>query len=191
MPHSAPAPTQHIGASLRRWRVLNNVKQAAAAAELGVSQTTVSRWEKGFLHPDGRDRRKLMELLAARPTSAADRALLELVTSSARPVHLVCDLTHRLLAVSPARASEWREDVAGFLRTSLWPFASQGIVAGEAKLADWGWYEPTAPDVTIVTERAVFPELAIAAGEIVWSRIPLSDGRFARLVRDGARAGHA
>lgn len=188
MADSVPLPSARIGRSLYRWRALNRVKQAALAAELRVSQATVSRWEAGALSPGEREMRSIVALLRARPTSAADRALLELVLASSKPVHLVCDLTHRLLAASPPRAAEWRDGVGPLMNRSLWRFASHGIAEGEARLADQGWYEPLAADVVVETERAVFPEVTIDAGEIVWARIPLSDGSFARLVWDGARA---
>jgi transcriptional regulator with XRE-family HTH domain len=191
MANHIPLPAARIGPSLNRWRRLNRVKQAALAADMHVSQATVSRWEAGTLCPGEKEMKTLVGLLSARPTSSADRALLDLVVTSSKPVHLVCDLTHRLLAASPARAAEWRDGAARLMHTSLWRFASRGIVEGEADLADKGWYEPFASDVVVETERAQFPEVTIEAGEIVWARIPLSDGSFARLVWDGARGGHA
>lgn len=42
-----PPKRDCLGPTLRRWRVINRVKQAALAEELGVSQATVSRWESG------------------------------------------------------------------------------------------------------------------------------------------------
>lgn len=191
MRSSLSFPTGHLGPSLRRWRLLNRVKQSALADEIGVSQATVSRWEAGALVPDAREEAHLVRLLAARPTSAADRAVLCLVTTSSLRMHLICDLTHRLLAVSPARAREWRVGAADLMGSSLWRFASDDIKAAEAALAERGWYEAVAPDVTIVTERAEHPELTIRAGSIHYARIPLSDGRFVRLVQDGVRTGRA
>lgn len=181
----------HLGTSLRRWRALGRVKQSALAAEIGVSQTTVSRWEAGTLAPGAREEDRLTQLLAARPTSAADRALLDLVRHAPTPVHLICDLTHRLFAASPARISDWRIGVDELVGTSLWRFASAGIVKGEEALDALGWYAPVAPTVVVDTEYADFDELSIAAGRLRYTRMPLSDGRFARLVEDGARAGSA
>ncbi len=181
-----PLPAR-LGPSLRRWRTLNRVKQAALAADLGVSQAMISRWEAGLARPEGRHASAVMALLTARAGSAADRALLRLVRGSAEPVHLICDLTHRLLAASPARAATWRAPVEDLLGTPLWRFASDGIAEGEAQLAARGWYEPAPEDVEVYTERADFAELTIRAGVIRYARLPLSEGGFARLISDGAR----
>lgn len=186
MTHDTPplAEGQVLGRALRRWRILNRVKQSAAAELLGVSQTTISRWETLVLAPQGREARRLQTLLSARPRAASDIALLDLVRLAPTPMHLICDLTHRLLAASAGRARQWRvspDDLAG---ASLWRFATDGIRRGEGDLAAKGWYEPVAPDVTIATEGIVFPQLTISAGEIGYTRIPLSDGRHARLVRE-------
>ncbi|SON57357.1 putative zinc finger/helix-turn-helix protein, YgiT family [Hartmannibacter diazotrophicus] len=184
-----PLYPKPLGSALRRWRTLNRVKQAALAETLGVSQTTVCRWESGAVMPSPQQVRHLSKLLTARPEAAADKALLDLVAMAHEPVHLVCDLTHRLLAASPARMATWRIPLADLLGVSLWRFASEGIRAGETRLEEAGWYKPVAPALTIMTERAEFPELTIRAGEIRLARIPLSDGSYARLVRDGARIG--
>ncbi len=187
MTHIPPLRAGRIGGSLRRWRVLNKVKQSALAGDIGVSQTTISRWESGALLPEKRHVGCLIDLLTARPSSAADSALLELVSKSAEPVHLVCDVSHRLLAASPSRAEDWRDGVSGFLGKSLWRYASKDIVAAEGRLDEDGWDEQIADDVEFNTDRIEHPELVIRAGRIRWTRIALSDGSFARLVRDGPR----
>ena len=174
----------NIGPPLRRWRVLNRIKQQALAAELGVSQAKVSRWENGRSLPEGRDLQRISTLLGAKPNTAADGALLMLVEQSSVAVHLVCDITHRLLAVSPARALDWHVPVSELMNRPLWRFASGGIQRAEMKLADNGWYEPSGPDIVFETERADFPELTIPESRVRISRLPLSDGRFVRLVRN-------
>ncbi len=173
-----------LGPSLRRWRVLNRVKQQVLARDLGVSQSKISRWESGQAQPEGADLLKVLKLLRARPETAADRALLDLVEHSAIPVHLVCDLTHRLLAMSAAREREWRVPVSEFLSRPLWRFATEGIRTMEHQLPDRGWYEPDGPDICYRTERADFPEMTIPDSWVRISRLPLSDGSFARLVRE-------
>ncbi len=174
---------QALGPALRRWRALNRVKQEALASDLRVSQTTVSRWESRARLPEGRDARRIIELLQARPAAACDRALADLVRQAGEPMHLICDVTHRLLAVSPARASGWSVQADDLLGTSLWRFSTRGIRAGESRLGDRGWFEPVAEDVIVETERADFPELTIPRGHIRYTRMLLSDGSVARLVR--------
>lgn len=186
-----PIAPHVLGASLRRWRLLNRVKQAGLAAELGVSQGTVSRWETGALAPDGPEREAVGRLLTARPSADSDRALIDLVRAAAEPMHLICDYTHRLLAASPARSAAWRVSEGELIGASLWRFASAGIEAGEAGLEARGWYAPLAPDLEVTTERAEFAELTIRAGAIRYARLPLAEGGFARLVRDGPRRGPA
>lgn len=172
-----------LGPALRRWRALNRVKQSAVADELGISQTTISRWESRAKVPEPREARRLTQLLTARPTASSDLALIELVRAAPTPMHLICDLTHRLIAASPGRLSRWRVSADELVGTSLWRFATQGIRDGESALETSGWYEPLAADVMVRTERIDFPELTILAGEIRYTRMPLADGGFARLVR--------
>jgi len=188
MPAETAILSSSLGPSLRRWRVLNRVKQEVLARDLGVSQTRISRWESGQARPGGRHLLKITQLLRARPETASDRALLDLVARSAAPVHLVCDLTHRLLAMSPAREAEWHLPVSEFLNRPLWRFASNGIRQAEHSLGDRGWFEPNCPDILYSTERVDFPEMTIPESRIRISRLPLSDGSFARLVREEAAA---
>jgi len=177
-------PSVHaLGPALRRWRTLNRIKQEALASDLGVSQATLSRWENRSRIPEVREARRIATLLEARPTSASDRALAELVQQSATPVHLICDLTHQLIAVSATRAHGWTIGAGELIGSSLWRFATDGIRRGEAELGDHGWFEPFANDVTVTTERMRFPELIIPSGPIRYTRVALSDGRLARLVR--------
>ena len=123
-----------LGSALRRWRTLHRIKQSQAAELFGVNQSTISRWEAGIqaMNPD--ERARVEALLQARLDAAADRALARLVEESGRPVHLVCDLSHRLLACSRARAAEFALPLAALLGTSLWRFASADIAAQEAAL---------------------------------------------------------
>ena len=176
----------HPGPSLRRWRADNRVKQQALAIELGVSQARISRWEAGLSRPDEPYRSRILTLLRARPRSAADKALAGLVASSSDPVHLVCDLTHRLLAASPRRAQDWHLPVSDLLGKPLWRFASEDIRNAEDNLEGNGWFEPLGPDILYHARRKDFAELTIMEGMVRISRLPLSDGSFARLVRTEA-----
>jgi len=141
-----------FGRSLRRLRRLTGIKQGHLAELAGVTQATVSRWESGLHQPTPEQAAKLLPLIEARLDPAADAMLKRLVESSSLRVHLVCDVTHRLLAVSPARRREWRNDASNLYGETLWPFASTWIQEGEARLAELGWYEPSALPVAGWTE---------------------------------------
>jgi transcriptional regulator with XRE-family HTH domain len=171
-----------LGRSLRTWRAIRRIKQAHAAELLQVSQATVSRWESGHAAPDPEDVLRLRRLMAARLDSASDAVLARLICQSTAPVHLVCDLTHRLLAASPKRAQQFRVPASQLMGTSLWRFASEQIVAAEAGLAAVDWFGPAPPVLEFDTGARESPELVIPAGRMRWVRLRLSDGSHARLV---------
>lgn len=174
---------RQLGRSLRRWRSLRRIKQQHAGELLGVSQATVSRWENGRLAPDPDEQWRLRLLMQARLDGAADRELARLVEHSLRPVHLVCDLTHRLLALSAARERQCRQPRSALLGQSLWPFASAEIVAAEGRLAALDWFGPAAPVLEVVTgANEPGAAVAIAPGRCRWVRFQLSDGSCVRLV---------
>ncbi|CTQ45760.1 helix-turn-helix transcriptional regulator [Roseibium aggregatum] len=54
---------RHIGYKLRRWRKINQYKQEALAVELGVTQATISRWERGVDEPNLSIAKKIERLL--------------------------------------------------------------------------------------------------------------------------------
>ncbi len=173
---------RQLGRSLQRWRALRRVKQSHAGELLGVSQATISRWEQGRLAPDPDEQMRLRALMGARLDSAADRELARLVNQSSAAVHLVCDLTHRLLALSPDRERQCSVPRSELVGQSLWPYASPEIVAAEGQLAGWGWYEPAPPALEIITGPNAFREISIIPSRFRWVRFQLSDGSFARLV---------
>jgi transcriptional regulator with XRE-family HTH domain len=170
-----------IGQALRRFRRLNGIKQGDVAERLSVSQGSVSRWESGTQEPDPIHSRRIADIVAASATGAGDAAIKRLVSTSSLPVHLVCDATHRLLAVSPARAASWNVDVALYLGSSLWPFATEEIVAAEQGLAASGWFERPCQSLRFETRGNVSDKIPVAAGIVQWETIPLSDGRIGRL----------
>nr|WP_314615375.1 helix-turn-helix transcriptional regulator [uncultured Pseudomonas sp.] len=171
------------GVALKRWRLLHRVKQSHAASLFNVTQSTISRWESGVLALDPFSRSTLEKLLTARLDTAADQALARLVKESVRPVHLMCDLTHRLLACSPSRAAQFTSPVSTLLGQSLWRFASPQIVAKELMLDELGWREALAPPAlefaSGTNDSCLVP---ISHSLCRWTRIPLSDGTAARLV---------
>ena len=171
------------GVMLRRWRLLHHVKQSHAAELFSVTQSTISRWESGALDLDSLAHEKLEKLLAARLTTAADQALGRMVRESSRPVHLICDLTHRLLACSSSRAAQFATPVSELLGSSLWRFATPTIISMEADLDRLGWREAFAPPalefLTGDNHSSIVP---ISQSLCRWTRIPLSDGATTRLV---------
>lgn len=176
------ADPARLGRSLRNWRVLNRVKQAHAADLLGISQATLSRWENGGYVAEADRQARLRSLLAARPTSAADHALCRLVVAAPTPMHLVCDMTHRLFAASRRRAREFRAPLSQLIGTSLWRHASEDIMQLEAGLGDLGWFDTVALDVTATTRPNSSATVIIPESRFRWVRFQLSCGSFARLV---------
>ncbi|OWQ84732.1 hypothetical protein CDN99_23660 [Roseateles aquatilis] len=172
---------RQLGRSLRLWRTLRRLKQGAVAAELKVSQTTVSRWESGSAAPSLDEQQALRRLMAARLDSAADFELGRLVERTPAPVHLICDLSHRLLAMSRARESLCRLPRAALMGRALWRYATPEIVAQEARLDDLGWYEPGPDAIEFDTGAAVEQDMPIWSSRMRWVRFQLSDGSFVRL----------
>jgi transcriptional regulator with XRE-family HTH domain len=173
---------RQLGAALRRWRALRRIKQQHAADLLGVSQATLSRWENGRQRPDPDEEAALRQLMHARLDSAAERELARLVEQSAQPVHLVCDLTHRLLALSPLRERQCGVPRADLLGRSLWRYASPEIIAAEARLSSLDWFGAAPPALEFVTGANHQAEVCIEPSRLRWVRFQLSDGSAARLV---------
>jgi transcriptional regulator with XRE-family HTH domain len=170
------------GPALRRLRRLRDMKQAHAAELLGVSQATVSRWERGLQAPGEAELVRLRRLLAGEAQPFADQALKRLVETSPEPLHLIRDADHALLCASSARRRRWRVDVDALVGRSLWPFASAAIAAMEARLPELGWGEPEAPAVAFATGANAGGAVPIAPGLVLWERLRLADGAEARLV---------
>jgi transcriptional regulator with XRE-family HTH domain len=167
---------------LRRLRRLAGMKQSHLAELMGVTQPTVSRWEAGTLPLTLDQTRALQAIFTTRPDPAQDAALKRLVESSSRPVHLICDLTHRLLAASPARAADWHTDPSDYLGRSLLVYASPEIIAAEGKLGDLGWYDGAIASLSFDTGANGDPDIPIRPGPMLWERVRLSDGSAGRLV---------
>lgn len=180
---SPPLHQAALGPMLKRWRLLHRVKQSHAAEMFGVSQSTISRWEAGTQEAEPEQRARIEALLRARLDSAADQALARLVAGSSQPVHLVCDLTHRLLACSAPRAAEFGAPLAELLGRSLWPFVTEAIATLEAKLDPLGWREGiSAPALEFTTGANGSLLVPIHQSQCRWTRLTLSDGSTARMV---------
>jgi len=127
LPTEILPPQAPLGRALRRWRVLHRVKQSDAAERFGVAQSTISRWESGQQAMEPAERARVEAVLAARLDAGADRVLAGLVTESPRPVHLICDLSHRLLALSATRAQGFGCASDAMIGRSLWPFITEEL----------------------------------------------------------------
>jgi transcriptional regulator with XRE-family HTH domain len=181
----APGQTlgQALGPALRRWRLLHGVKQAHAAELFGVAQSTISRWESGRQAMEPEEQAKVEAVVGARLAAAADRVLAGLVCESPRAVHLICDLTHRLLACSSLRARQFGVPASELIGRSLLPFATAEVIAAEATLAGRGWYDrPAPPPIEFDTGDNRSPIVRIRQSRCRWTRLLLSDGAPARLV---------
>ncbi len=177
MPPSLPS----FGKRLRHLRLAAGLKQDALARQMGVDQTTVSRWESGRQVPVAETQQATLASLT--PPRLDDSALKRLVETSRLPVHLVEDSTHICLAYSRPRARDWNATNHALLGTSLWRFATPEIRQAEAELDSEGWWDSAAPRPKLFrTSQAQHPEIRISKGPILWERIYLSDGTPARLV---------
>jgi hypothetical protein len=98
-------------------------------------------------------------------------------------MHLVCDLTHRLLASSPARAAEFSQPLSMLLDTSLWRYATPEIVRMETALDSLGWHDHAGPpSVEFDTGANASRVVPIRGSMCRWTRMTLSDGSAVRLV---------
>lgn len=178
-----PSMASSLGPALRRWRLLHRVKQSHAAQLFNVNQSTISRWESGAQAMEPAERARAEQLLSARLDAAADHALARLVGESPRAVHLVCDITHRLLACSARRQAEFGAPLSTLLGRSLWRYATAEIAGKEALLERIGWRDALAPPslefATGTNGSALVP---IVPSVCRWTRMTLSDGTSARLV---------
>lgn len=176
-------PQRPLGQALRRWRALNRVKQGHAAELLGTAQSTISRWESGAHDMTSKQRAAVEALVGARLTSAGDAALARLIAQHGRGAHLICDQSHRLLALSSVRRREFGCNADDLMGKSLWHFITEKLAHVEAELEGVGWFDLASPPAIIAETGANESELVpIRAGRCRLTRMILSDGTAARLV---------
>ncbi len=174
-----------FGPRLRRQRRALGVKQAVLAADLGLDQATISRWEAGRAVPDAAMQARAMGLLSQ--ARRDDGALRRLVETSTTPVHLVEEATHICLAYSKSRAKDWQTSQREMLDVSLWKFATDEIRQAEADLANGDWWSAHMPAPRQFRTSEVFHDdgIHISAGSIIWERLYLADGTPVRLTSAG------
>lgn len=180
MPQLAP-PFPSFAKRLLRLRRAMGVKQLSLAHEMGVDQTTVSRWEAGRQTPSIGMQQKALAILSS--VGSDDTGLRRLVENAGNYVHLVDDATHVCLAYSPLRARSWKTSQKALIGVSLWQFATDEIRQAEADLEKGDWWAAQMPTPqSFQTSRRVHEEITISAGGILWERLYLSDGTPVRLV---------
>jgi transcriptional regulator with XRE-family HTH domain len=172
----------HAGKALKRMRQLRGIKQLHLAELMGVTQSTISRWENGMLPICQDDFAAAQKFLNSTREPSFDAALERLIKTSTLLVHLVCDKTHRLLTASPARQREWRLDVGALRGQSMLDYASPEILEADGRLAALGWFEQQISSLTIKTGSNSNGLVPIVPGQFLWERLALSDGFFGRLV---------
>ena len=176
-----------LGRRLRRFRITRQIKQQILAAELGVSQGMLSRWESGAYEPSPQARARIERILERQQGSGVDSTLRRLIEGAPFPVHLVCEDTFALLAVSPRREAEWRIDAAALYGVSLMRFATAEIIERERQLRDIGWFEGCGSEPTrFVTSGNDDPDMPILPSTVVWERVGMADGRVGLLVTNEA-----
>lgn len=172
-----------LGCRLRRFRRLRQIKQETLAADLGVSQGLLSRWEAGRHEPSAKARARVEKLLERHESVGIDLTLRRLIETAPFPVHLVCDDTHALLSASPARQAQWRISAASFFGVSLWRYATAEIIERELQLQELGWFEDVwSGAIQFTTDGSDDPDMPIPPSIIRWERVGISDGRVGRLV---------
>jgi transcriptional regulator with XRE-family HTH domain len=178
---SAPIGLPAFGRRLRRLRRLRGFKQGVVAEIAGVAQTTVSRWESGDVRPDAELAAYVLLTLARQHDRFVDAPLRRLIETASTPVHLVDDDDHRLLAASAPRLLQWGVDADTLLGRSLWPFASDAVLAAEARLEAAGWWDDHNPAPIAVDLVDADRGLRFVAGRMMWERLHLADGAAVRL----------
>ena len=167
------------GIRLRRLRLLKGMKQLHLADLMAVNQSTVARWERGDLDLSDSDWQRAKAALNY--TTTQDDVLKRLVETSTDEVHLVCDLSHRLLAASTSRKSRWSADIAALMGRPMLQYASEEILQAEASLDDLGWYDGATTSLSFTTGTNTSSLVPIRRGHMRWDRVILADGSPARL----------
>lgn len=167
---------------LRRYRLLRGLKQAALAELLLVSQATISKWEKGDQVPSTERQVQFLNLLAAKPQWLNDTWLKRLVEGSSHRVHVICDLTHRLLVASPSRFEEWGCSPNDMFGEPLLHDAPSDIIDAEAMLGNMDMRRNFLRPMVVETTGLTSGRYRVDAGHLLWEKIQIQDGSWVRLV---------
>ncbi len=164
-------------------RRLRNVKQQALALDLGVSQTTISRWESGESLPGDDHFDKLLTLFGIPIEIPCDGALRDLIEGAQTPVHRICDVSHRLLAASRPRLSQWRCSFSELRGRSLFRYTTPEITRAEKELPNLGWYDDNCSYFRFYCGASTLDsDIPIRPSVCTWERLSLGNGSMVRLV---------
>lgn len=175
------------GTALRRARIVRGLKQYSVSEFLGVSQSTMSKWERGTLVPSAKQCQRLADLFAARLHPLQDAWLQRLVESSGHPVHVMCEATHRLLAASPPRISEWQRDISEIAARPLSLDLPPDIAGAETRLNEVSLNTEMFVPVIVHTRGRSGGPYEIDPALMLWERLQLSGGEWIRLVTNVKR----
>ncbi|MCC9624350.1 helix-turn-helix domain-containing protein [Thalassospira sp. MA62] len=180
-PIPIPETDPRFAKCLRQWRRASDIKQSRLADILGVTQATVSRWERAQQAPAPMQRALIEQMMTRNRNIRLDQVVKRLVTQSRQRVHLIEDRSHRLLCASGPREDEWQRDSSELLGMSLWRFATAEIATAEKHLHDIGWHEDQTDHIGFANTQRNGPPMRIIDHFIVWERFFLSDGTAVRL----------
>jgi hypothetical protein len=99
---------------------------------------------------DSDQRTRVEALVGAQLTSSADMALARLVEHDPQGAHLICDRSHKLLALSATRRAEFGSVADAIIGQSLWRFATEDLARSENTLPSFGWHDLAAPPAVII-----------------------------------------
>ncbi|WP_259782886.1 helix-turn-helix domain-containing protein [Aestuariispira ectoiniformans] len=170
------------GRQLKRWRRAQDIKQDYLAETLGVTQASVSRWERGQQIPAPHLLRIIQSMMAGNQRrTRLDAALKRLVMRSRDCVHLIEDQSHNLLISSAAREAEWQRPQSDLLGVTLWQFATEEIARAEESLDNLGWWDGQIDCLAFPVQGREGPPLRVAPQHVLWERLRLEDGSHVRL----------
>lgn len=170
------------GAQIKRIRVLREMKQCTLSSLFGVSQSTVSKWENDTLEISNPHLEKLINLCTASIDSQLDQWICRLVENSKVPVHLMCEVSHVPLVASDKRIEEWGCELSDLLGRPLSTDLPNDIVTAEIQYREAIFNDPNLSTYHVETIGRQYGDYRINPAKMVWERVRLSGGEWARLV---------
>lgn len=98
--HENDGPAPNFAQMLRTWRRHNNIKQAALATRMGVSQPAIARWERGVDIPSSAHMAHLRDLMRA--SNNSELAMQKLFIERQMAIRALFDFDDMTLVASSA-----------------------------------------------------------------------------------------